>query len=104
MNIFTMPHSKDHAKQVPQTAVMIKPNLKVQPGPISICVEGGGGKKRGGFMAIFDWLKGGGKLFIKNSKEGSAVWGTFYEWSIAQGGVVQSNHLVVVCETNFSNY
>ena len=32
MNIITMPHSKDHAKQVPQTAIMIKPNLKVQLG------------------------------------------------------------------------
>ena len=52
---------------------MIKPNLKVQPGPVIICLEGGGGKKKGGSMAISDWLKGGGKLFIKNSKEGSAV-------------------------------
>ena len=83
---------------------MIKPNLKVQPGPVIICSEGGRREKKGGSMAISDWLKGEGKLFITNSKEGSAVWGTFYEWSIAQGGVVQSNHLVVVCETNFNNY
>ena len=53
---------------------MIKPNLKVQPGLIIICSEGGRReKKKGGSMAISDWLKGGGKLFIKNSKEGSAV-------------------------------
>ena len=83
---------------------MIKPNLKVQPGPVIICSEGGRREKKGGSMAISDWLKGGCKLFIKNSMEGSAVWGTFYEWSIGQGGVVQSNHLVVVCETNFNNY
>ena len=52
---------------------MIKPNLKVQPGPVIICSEGGRREKKGGSMAISDWLKGGGKLFIKNSKEGSAV-------------------------------
>ena len=63
MNTITMPHSMDHAKQVLQTAIMIKPNLKVQPGPVIICSEGGRREKKGG----------GSKLFITNSKEGSAV-------------------------------
>ena len=53
---------------------MIRPNLKVQPGPVIICSEGGRREKKGrGSMAISDWLKGGGKLFVTNSKEGSAV-------------------------------
>ena len=52
---------------------MIKPNLNVQPGPVIICSEGGRREKKRGSMAISDWLKGGGKLFITNSKEGSAV-------------------------------
>ena len=33
--------------KVPQTAIMIKPNLKVQLGPVVICVEGGGWEKKG---------------------------------------------------------
>ena len=37
---------------------MIKPNLKVQPGPVIICSEGGRREKKGGSMAISDWLKG----------------------------------------------
>ena len=65
---------------------------------------GEGKKEKEGWSRLFQIGKRGTKLLIKKFREDQQFKVHFKSDPLPKVGVMQSNHLMIVCDMNFDNY